>query len=97
MRFHAGQEFEHCGVRYRIRAGNRRPVGDLIIEFQVVGWHRPTIAHTLILAAFKYQVEEHNYPRPHYLGGKKLIDALLSSMQGNLDYEITKIVQERVG
>lgn len=61
QRFHAGQEFSYAGVQYRVLQGTRCD-GDLVIEFSLPpGWHRPAIAHTLILAEFKYQVEENNY------------------------------------
>jgi hypothetical protein len=61
-KFYIGQKFERDGVIYRVRAGNRCE-GDMVLEFYLVrsGWHRPTIAHTCILADFKSQVEENNY------------------------------------
>jgi len=74
--FKVGDEFEHRGVRYRVLAGDRT-VGDMVLEINIgSGWYRPTISHTLILAAFKFQVEENNYPRPRYRGGYKLIAAI---------------------
>lgn len=65
QQFYAGQVFVHDGIEYRILAGNRC-AGDLVLEFRQLynGWFRPKIAHTLILVAFKSQVEENNYG-PH--------------------------------
>lgn len=68
-------EFEHEGVHYRVVSGVNAE-GDMILQFRVAGWHQPRIAHTLILASFKFQVEENNYPRPKYRGGYKLLDAI---------------------
>lgn len=80
MKFAPGQEFEHNGVQYRVLAGYRCE-GDMVLEFRVVGWHRPTIAHSLIAAEFKFQVEENNYGRNGKIkrggrGGWMLVDAI---------------------
>ncbi len=92
--FVAGQEFEFDGVQYRVLAGNRRK-GDLVLEFRVVGWHRPMIAHTLILAAFKFQVEENNYPRPRFRGGYKLLDAIKEACKYGWKSVVDRIANER--
>lgn len=62
MNFEAGQFFSYKGVDYRIING-KNGKGDLVIEFRVNGgaWHRPHIAHTMILTSFKFQVEQNNY------------------------------------
>lgn len=84
--FYAGQEFEFDGVQYRILPGNRCR-DDLVLEFRVVGWHRPKIAHTLILCDFKFQVEQNNYGPNGKIqkarGGWYLIDAIKSACHRN--------------
>lgn len=77
--FYVGSTFTYGGVSYRVLAG-RYCDGDMIIEFSTDSgqtWHRPHIAHTLILAEFKYYVEENNYPRSdRWKGGQYLLDAI---------------------
>lgn len=75
--FYPGQQFVYGGVEYRIEQGNRRP-GDLLLLFRTLesGWHAPTIAHSIICLAVKWQVEENNYPRPRFQGGFKLLRAV---------------------
>ncbi len=73
MIFRPGQTLI-CGQRhYRIVEGTRK-TGDMILEVAVNGWHRPLIANTLLEVAFKYQVEENNYPTSlGFEGGRKLL------------------------
>jgi hypothetical protein len=97
MRFIVGMEFEHGGILYRVLKGNRRE-GDMVLEFRTVqvGWHRPRIAHTMILLDFKYQVEENNYPKPRYQGGEKLMKAMWYAVLEGWELQAAEIAQERV-
>lgn len=102
MNFYSGQSFEYASVRYRVRNGNRCE-GDLVIEFSTDGgrsWHRPAIAHTLILIDFKYQVEENNYGalgkiKRGGLGGWKLLQAIMAAVSNGWESEAEKIKRER--
>lgn len=96
--FYAGQEFAHKGVRYRVREGTRCQ-GDIVLEFCIDGWYRPHIAHTFILAAFKYQVEENNYGKEGKIkrgfGGAYLLDALKRACVNGWQLEAEVIEQQR--
>lgn len=75
--FQVGNKFQYAGLHYRILPGNRCP-GDRVIEFSTDGgktWHRPAIAHGIIMYEFKCAVEAHNYPHPSYRGHYKLMNA----------------------
>lgn len=92
--FRAGDEFTFAGVQYRVVRG-RRCDGDLILQFRLPGsdWHTPAIAHTLILTALKWQVEENNYGADgkvkHGQGGwylfDRITDAALNDWRGAAD------------
>ena len=59
-KFPVGWTLSKDGIHYRVMLGNRCH-GDRVIEIKTDGWVRPRIAHTLLMADFKYQVEENNY------------------------------------
>lgn len=98
MQFYAGQTFVHDNVSYRILKGNRCD-GDLVIEFMVNGWHRPKIAHTLILENFKFQVEENNYGSNGKIkkgrGGWYLLDSVRSAAMNGWEDDALKIIRQR--
>ena len=100
MIFYAGQSFSsHNGrIEYRILAGDRCD-GDLVLEFRIDrgNWIMPRIEHTLILATFKGQVEENNYPQSKgYEGCWRLLKAIGNAVLCN-DWkaEAKKIEGER--
>jgi len=97
--FYAGQTFNYKSVEYRVIEGNRCD-GDLVLEFRVNGWHRPTIAHTMILAAFKHQVEENNYGPSGKIsrgqGGQYLLDAITRACKNGWRLEAEVINQQRI-
>lgn len=99
MKFEPGAVFEYGGVCYRVRKGNRCD-GDMVIEFCVTGWHRPTIAHTLILSEFKFQVDHNNYGpngkiRRGGRGGWMLIDAIKEACRYGWEGVAARIFGER--
>ena len=98
MRFYAGQQFERDGIEYRVLPGNRCD-GDLVIEFKVNGWHRPKIAHTMILTAFKFQVEENNYGQSGKVksgrGGWYLLEKIKRACLYGWQQEVDAIAQQR--
>lgn len=97
--FYAGQTFAHDGIQYRVLEGTRCK-GDLVLEFFLNGWHRPKIAHTLILAAFKHQVEENNYGPEGQIkraeGGRYLLKSIERACVGGWQLEAETIQQERL-
>lgn len=85
-KFTVGQRFFYDGIEYEILGGNRCD-GDMIIRFRLPGgaWCTPTIAHSLILLDFKYQVEENNYGENGKIqrasGGWYLIGAVIRALR----------------
>lgn len=62
MKFPVGWKFTKDGIHYRVVVGERpRCEGDRVIDIKTDGWVRPKIEHTLLMADFKYHVEENNY------------------------------------
>jgi hypothetical protein len=99
MKFAPGQEFERNGVQYRVLSGDRCE-GDMVLEFRVAGWHRPTIAHSLIAIEFKFQVEQNNYGpngklRKGGRGGWMLIDAIKEACRYGWESVAERILGER--
>lgn len=95
MIFNAGQTLI-CGQRhYRILEGNRRKNGDMILEVCANGWHRPLIANTLLEVAFKYQVEENNYPPAlGFEGGQKLLNRIYDACLNGWEQAAQRTNQE---
>lgn len=79
--FRVGDVIRDGVITYRVIQGRHCP-GDMVIQFTLDGhnWVTPKISHTLILADFKWQVEENNYGRAGQImrgkGGQKLLDRI---------------------